>query len=161
MKLTSVFTYSGNPVDTLNTLTKVENPDVSKTLENLSKDNYAADTDQVNTRPNSENQLIFMNQPMSWWLANLNSGKVRYMAFSKYVNWVYDPSDSLTPSMPPPNAPPPETPVAQPIRYHIDMSVSSLFIPNMPDKTTRDSSMNMIVTFKPVMNMGRTDTHSR
>jgi hypothetical protein len=156
VKFSSVFTYSGNPVDTLNTLTKVENVDVTKTLEDLSKDNYAADADQVNTKPNAANQLIFMNQPMSWWLTNLNSGKVRYMAFSKYVNWVYVPSE---PSMPQNVAP--ETPMPETIRYHIDMSVSSLFIPNMPDKNTRDLSMNMTVTFKPLLNMGRTDTHSR
>ena len=83
MNSTSIFTYSGDATATLNTLTHVANPDVSKTLTNLVVDVKGS------TVATAVNQTIFMNQPMSWWVSKLTSGAVKYMPVSNTVNWGY------------------------------------------------------------------------
>ena len=83
MNSTSAFTYSGDATATLNTLTHVVNPNVSKTLANLVADVKGS------TVSTAVNQTIFMNQPMSWWISHLTSGAVKYMPVSNSVNWGY------------------------------------------------------------------------
>jgi hypothetical protein len=136
----SVFTYSGNSDATLNTLTNVVNPDTTKNLSDLSVDNYPPAVDQRQTKPSATNQLIFMNQPMSWWLSNLNSGAVKYFPFSNHVNWTYSPSTDIV--------------------YHIDYEVSKLFIPDTSVSVMTDASNNKIFSFSRKLDFGRTDTRS-
>jgi hypothetical protein len=134
----STFSYTGDLVTTLNVLTNVSNPDTSKTLANLSTENYLSGTDEArNTEPNASNQLIFMNQPMSWWLENLQSSGVYYLPYSNYVNWGYkDASGNV---------------------YHIHINVTNLLIPNYTDSTSRDSSGNIHIDFKAKFGLSRTD----
>jgi len=131
------FTYSGDSAATLNTLTNVQNPDVSKALIDLSAVNYEANVNERNSKPSPANQLIFMNQPMSWWLENLNSGAVKYFPFSNYVNWAFTSSVG---------------------DVHIDRDVSLLFIPDAVASTSVDSSGNRVAVFQVKYNFGRTDT---
>lgn len=134
-----VFTYSGDSAATLNTLTGVQNPNVSKSLTDLTPTNYDVDVEQRNSKPSSANQLIFMNQPMSWWLENLNSGAVKYFPFSNNVNWAYTiPSGNV----------------------HIDTTVSSLFIPDVLVTTSLDSAGKRVTIFQAKLNFGRTDTYN-
>jgi len=137
--ISMAFTYSGNSAATLNTLTGVQNPNVSKSLADLSAVNYDVNVDQRNSKPNSANQLIFMNQPMSWWLQNLNSGAVKYFPFSNHVNWAFTSSSG---------------------DVHIDNDVSSLFIPDMLATTSVDSSGKRVIVFQSKLNLGRTDTRN-
>lgn len=135
-QLTSTFRYNGNLGETLNTLTNVQNPDV-KAFVDLSLVNYTVEVGQTNTRPNSENQKIFMNQPISWWLENLNSGAIRYFPFSNYVNWAFTNSSG---------------------DVHIDTQVSSLLIPDTPMTTSVDSSGNILSVFIEKFGFERTDS---
>ena len=136
--ISMAFTYSGDSAATLNTLTNVQNPDVSKTLADLSAVNYEANVNERTTKPNSANQLIFMNQPISWWLENLNSGAVKYLPFSNHVNWALTNSSG---------------------DVHIDVTVSSLFIPDMIASTSFDSTGKRVIVFQTKLNFGRTDTY--
>lgn len=140
MVFSSTFTYSGNSADTLNTLTNVANPDTSKNLSDLSVDNYPAGVDQLQTKPNATNQLVFMNQPASWWVSNLNSGAVKYLPFSNHVNWAYSPSTDIV--------------------YHIDYDISKLFIPDTCVSVMTDASNNKVFSFSRKLDFGRTDVRS-
>jgi hypothetical protein len=114
----SSFSYTGDLTTTLNLLTNVSNPDTSKTLADLSTDNYSTGTDDNrNAEPNATNQLVFMNQPMSWWLENLQSSSIYYLPYSNYVNWGYkDASGNV---------------------YHIHINLTNLLIPNYTKSSTR------------------------
>jgi len=142
-KVSSTFTFTGDVAATLNTLTNVQNVDATKTLATLSKVNYegAQPAPNAPVKPNADNQLVFMNQPMSWWLENLNSGAVHYLPLSNYVNWGFkDVSGSV---------------------YHIDMEISNLLMPNRMANSTRDPTKNeMTIVFEPKHGMGRTDVHT-
>ena len=39
--------------------------------------------------PNSENQVIFKNVPISWWIDGLNNGNIQYRPVSSLVNWAF------------------------------------------------------------------------
>ena len=142
-KVSSTFTFTGNLADTLNTLTNVQNVDVTKTLATLSKVNYTGAQPAPNApvRANVDNQLVFMNQPRSWWVENLNSGAVHYLPVSNYVNWGFkDVSASV---------------------YHIDIEISNLLMPNKTASSTRNPTKNeMTIVFEPKLGMGRTDVRS-
>lgn len=137
----SSFSYTGDSAATLNTLTNVSNPDTSKSLTDLSTENYLSGTDESrNTEPNVSNQLIFMNQPMSWWLENLQSSGIYYFPYSNYVNWAYkDASGNV---------------------YHIHTNLTNLLIPNYTKQTTRDSSGNFTIEYNEKFGLSRTDLRS-
>jgi hypothetical protein len=39
--------------------------------------------------PNAENQVIFKNVPVSWWMDGLNAGNIQYRPVSGLVNWTF------------------------------------------------------------------------
>ena len=82
---------SATPSDTFNTVTN-SNPDpVHTDAANLSTNNYPdniTDPDGY-PLPNTTNQAIFMNQPLSWWCNGLNNGVVQYRPVSNTVNWAF------------------------------------------------------------------------
>ena len=74
--MNSVITFSfvGDSTQTLNTVTGKQ-----PTIHTLS--DLGANFDV--------NQLVFMNQPMSWWLSGLNNSTIKYTPLNNYVNWSY------------------------------------------------------------------------
>ena len=135
--VTSVFALTGDATQTLNTLTNTTGSG-SSDLATLSTTNYLVAGDEM---PNPVNQEVFMNQPLSWWLASLNSGVVKYTPISNYVNWAYVDAKKNV--------------------YHISITISNLLIPNKTAGVTRNSnSMNSVVTFEPKLGLSRVDTHS-
>lgn len=137
MSVSMTFTYSGDVSATLNTLTNAMNPDLSKSLDDLSKENYDASLDPRTAIPNAANQSIFMNQSIVWWINNLNSGTIKYYPFSNSVNWVFTSSSG---------------------DVHIDVSVSSLCIPDVIQSQSIDASGNMITVFQNKFNVSRLDS---
>lgn len=102
---TSVYSYIGDTTDTLNRLTKAT--PTTMALSDLSTNNYSAPN---KSSPNSDNQLIFMNQPMMWWVESLNTpASVAYAPVSNYVNWAYTANSKI---------------------YHIGTPISDYLIPN-------------------------------
>lgn len=39
--------------------------------------------------PNADNQVIFKNVPVSWWIDGLNAGNIQYRPVSGLVNWAF------------------------------------------------------------------------
>lgn len=136
--VTSVYTLTGDATATLNILTnKVSSG--SSDINTLSTRNDSSNNNNV--APNSDNQLVFMNQPLSWWLASLNSGAVKYTPISNYVNWSYlDANKNL---------------------IHISITISNLLIPNKTQSVKRNpGSMASEITFEPKFGLSRVDTHT-
>jgi hypothetical protein len=135
--LTSVYTLTGDANSTLNTLTNTA-VSGSSDLSTLSTTNYV---EAGASTPNEANQLIFKNQPLSWWVECLNSGAVKYTPFSSDVNWAFiDANDNA---------------------IHISIEISNLLIPNKPESSERDpGSMSYNVTYEPKFGITRLDTHS-
>ncbi len=127
------YSFSGDATKTLNTLTNTPVTG-SSDLKNLST------VSDINS-PNKANQLVFMNQPLSWWVSSLQSGAVYYTPYSNKVNWSYkDPSGSI---------------------YHIDIGISDLIIPNRTASVERiASSMASIITYEPKFGISRVDTET-
>jgi hypothetical protein len=110
----------------------------SSDLGTLSTNNYPVSGSK---EPNAANQLVFMNQPLSWWLENLNTGTVKYTPFSNEVNWAYM-LDSNTP-------------------IHISISISNSLIPNKTQSVETDPITRVsTITLEPKYGLCRTDTHS-
>lgn len=134
----SVYSYMGNASVTLNTLTHTT-PVTTKTLADLSTDNYPSSI--VNdSPPNATNQEIFMNQPMTWWVENLNVPvvSVQYAPISNYVNWAYTSGSNV---------------------YHIGMPISDALIPNSISSSVRDPVANTITnTYYMKYGMSKVDT---
>lgn len=111
----NTYSFEGDLSATLNTLTNLENTNLG--LDSLSKVNYTqpfvnpSNPNESPIRPNSQNQLILKNQPMSWWVENLNSGAIYYFPYTNYVNWAYK-SELDT------------------VEIHIDIEITDLIIPN-------------------------------
>jgi hypothetical protein len=129
------YSFNGDLSATLNTLTNNTNTGPYPTIDSLSIENYSEpfknplNPNDSPIKPNSQNQLIFMNQPMSWWLENLNSGAIYYFPYTNYVNWAYKKvSDEI----------------------HIDVEITNLIIPN----EYKDSSGNTVY-YKEKYGMGR------
>jgi len=133
---TSVFTLSGDGSRTFNTLSNVP-ASGSSDLATLSKVNYEV----AGSKPNAANQVVFKNQPLSWWVASLNSGAVKYTPFSNDVNWAFiDASNNV---------------------IHISIEISNLLIPNRTASVSLNSgSMSSTVTFEPKFGISRVDTHT-
>jgi len=113
-----IITYSATPSSSPLTATfyslKGLTPEEGSSLSGLSADNYPADrvplTD-INgyNMPNPKNQIIFKNQPISWWIDSINSGLIKYTPVSNTVNWSYVDGETT---------------------YHILFETSSFMIPN-------------------------------
>jgi hypothetical protein len=96
----------------------------SSSVADLSTDNYPPDRfplKDVNgyDMPNPANQVIFKNQPVSWWIAGINTGSIVYTPVSNTVNWSY---------------------VVGETQYHMVTETSSFMIPNQTDSVSRDST---------------------
>jgi hypothetical protein len=111
----NTYSFNGDLTATLNTLTNVTNTGPYPTIDALSIENYTesfktpSNPNDSPIKPNSQNQLIFMNQPMSWWLENLNSGGIYYFPYTNHVNWAYNKASA---------------------EIHIDREITDLIIPN-------------------------------
>lgn len=129
------YSFEGELTATLNTLTGLENTGLG--LEAFSE-NYTepfvnpSDPNESPIRPNPQNQKILMNQPMSWWVENLNSGAIHYFPFTNLVNWAYKVGEN---------------------EIHIERGVSDLIIPN----ETESSSDNSVI-YKEKLGMKRIST---
>ena len=123
MKITYVATPSTAPqTATFYTLKSEAPPAGSASIADLSTDNYPPDrvplTDPNGyNMPNPANQVIFKNQPVSWWIAGINGGSIVYTPVSNTVNWAYVVGDT---------------------QYHILFETSSFMIPNRTDTVERD-----------------------
>lgn len=135
--VSSAYTLTGDATKTLFQLTNVPSSG-SSNLATLSTTNYLVVGDKA---PNASNQLVFKNQPLSWWLASLNSGAVKYMPVSNDVNWVYIDAKK--------NA------------IHISIQISNLLIPNKTASVQRNpGSMSSKITFESKFGLGRVDTQT-
>jgi len=77
--------------------------------------------------PNAINQAIFMNQSLSWWITNLNNGKIQYRPISNTVNWVYISTEDI----------------------YISMDISTLIIPNKTKSMeTNTETHTLTITFE-------------
>ena len=123
---TSVFAYEGNANVTLNALTNTA-PVTTKTLADLSPANFA------------ENQAIFKNQPMTWWVKGLNApASITYTPISNDVNWSFA-SGSQS--------------------YGVGMPISNLLIPNgVATSVVDEVTKTRVNTFKKKFGMSRVDT---
>jgi hypothetical protein len=130
---TSVYSYQGDNTVTLNTLTNNTN------VTPLNLVNLSLMPNQGKTSPpNETNQLIFMKQPVSWWVSELNNGNIKYTPFSNYINWAYTPSKNTV--------------------YYIGRSVSTLIIPDSIKTTTRNNDTKVMTNvFNNKYGMNRTD----
>ena len=145
MKITYTASAStANATDTYYSLNSLTPDAGSANAADLSTDNYHADrvplTD-VNgyDMPNPANQVIFKNQPVSWWIDAINAGSIRYTPISNTVNWSYFDSDSN--------------------QYQILYAVSTYMIPNRT-ASMDDNRETMVTTIvfhdNQVMNMSQT-----
>lgn len=133
----SVYTLVGDATMTFFQLSNTDSSG-SSNLSTLSTINYPVAN---GCKLNPENQVVFKNQPLSWWLASLNSGAVKYTPVSSDVNWVY--IDEKNNSI------------------HISMEISNLLIPNKTSHLEKaPGSMSSSIIFEAKFGLSRTDTHS-
>jgi hemolysin activation/secretion protein len=134
---TSSYTLNGDDKQTINVLMAVPQ-EGSSDISTLSTNNYPTSD---KTMPNSDNQRVFMNQPLSWWLLGLNSGKIKYTPASNEVNWSYVDSSGNS--------------------IHISRNLSNVIIPNKSSSVTRDSKLNtMTIVFEAKHGINRTDVQT-
>ena len=132
--VSSSFTLTGDATATLHQLMAAP-AEGSNDLGTLSTNNYPTAGSKV---PNLNNQHVFMKQPLSWWLTELNSGKVKYTPVSNNVNWAYVTAsgDSI----------------------HISTAVSNMIIPNKTQSVSRNATeKTTTIVFESKKGMGRTD----
>jgi hypothetical protein len=130
--ITSVYSLTGDATKTLNMLTDTAATG-SADLASLSTVNYPVAGEVA---PNAANQLVFKNQPLSWWLASLNSGAVKYTPYSNEVNWSFN-------------------------DVHISIEISNLLIPNKTASVEKNpGSMSSTITFESKFGLGRVDTQT-
>ena len=135
--VTSAYTLTGDATKTLFQLTGVA-ASGSSNLASLSTVNNLVAGE---TAPNPANQLVFKNQPLSWWLASLNSGAVKYTPVSNDVNWSFVNSSNNN--------------------IHISIEISNLLIPNKTASVERNpGSMTSKITFEPKFGLTRVDTQT-
>jgi hypothetical protein len=115
------------PTDTFYSL-KGLTPDAgSLSISDLSTDNYPADRVPLKDpngydMPNPANQIIFKNQPVSWWIDGINGGKIVYTPVSNTVNWSYIDGET---------------------KYHILFEISFFMIPNRSKGMDRDETTKL------------------
>ena len=107
------------------TLPDTVNTDISK----LSTINYPpgqvpAKDNNGYLLPNAINQAIFKNQPLSWWITNLNNGKIYYRPVSNTINWAYKSTEEI----------------------FISMDITTLIIPNKTKSMETNAETNTIIT---------------
>lgn len=130
----STFSLTGDGSRTLNMLTG--KAATSGDLASLSTVNLLSAGDAT---PNPANQLVFMNQPLSWWLESLNSGKVVYTPVSNLVNWSYVDNNKNN--------------------YYISIDISNLLIPNKTERVEKNpGSMSSTIFFEAKFGLSRVDT---
>jgi hypothetical protein len=136
MNITTSYTLSGDASETINGLMAFP-PEGSSDLSSLSSNNYPTS----NTIVNPDNQHVFMNQPLSWWLAGLNAGTIKYTPVSNNVNWSYTDASGTS--------------------FHISRTLTNIIIPNRTLSATRDPVSNKTtIVFEEKHGMNRTDVHS-
>lgn len=115
---TSIYSYTGDIDITLAKVIDIE-VDSTKTLDMLSLPNFSP--------PNTNNQEIFMNQPISWWLNGLNTHSyIKYTPVSDYVNWAYISGSNV---------------------FHIGIPVSNSIIPNTVITSHIDSTSKIMTNY--------------
>jgi hypothetical protein len=135
---------TAQPTDTFYTLKSLAPESADADVANLSTDNYPPDRVPAQDAagynlPNPANQIIFKNQPVSWWIDGLNSGSVSYTPVSNRVNWAYVDAQS--------NA------------IHMDVDITNTIIPNKTATAERNEqthAMTMILVDNGVMNLTQT-----
>jgi hypothetical protein len=144
MKITYVASPgSAQQTDTYYTLKKLSPDAGSTSIADLSTDNYPADRFPLKDPhgydlPNPANQVIFKNQPVSWWIAGINAGSIMYTPISNTVNWSYIDGTN---------------------KYHILMEISCFIIPDRTDTVENDSDTYMttvVLKENGVFNMKQT-----
>jgi len=127
---TASLSPSANADATYNTITGgTPGPSADYTL--FSTENYPADNvplmdpSGIYKMPNTANQEIFKNLPLSWWVSSINTGTVQYRPVSNTVNWAY------------------VTPEANDI--HILYDISTTIIPNKTATATIDDTTGNVI----------------
>ncbi len=93
--------------------------------ENYPEDNVPLmDPTGVYKMPNTANQDIFKNQPLSWWVSSINSGTIQYRPVSNTVNWAY------------------VTPEGNDV--HILYDITTTIIPNRSETSTTDPETGLV-----------------
>lgn len=133
---TSSYTLSGDATATFYSIT-VRPAEGSSDLSTLSTNNYPSG----DTTPNQDNQHVFMNQNLSWWLSELNAGTVKYTPISNNVNWSFTNVSGSS--------------------FHIDRSVTNVIIPNKTLSASMDpKSKKSTAVFEAKNGLQRTDTYT-
>ena len=85
--MTSTYTAALSPSCTLTaSFNSVKGyPVVPVNVANLSPVNYPTGSQA----PNAENQVIFKNLAVSWWIDGMNAGNIQYRPVSGLVNWAF------------------------------------------------------------------------
>jgi hypothetical protein len=143
-------TYIASPstaslTDTFYSLQSLTPDAGSASLSDLSTDNYPEDRVPLKDPngydlPNPANQVIFKNQPVSWWIESINNGSIVYTPISNTVNWSYYDSSKN--------------------QYQILFAISSYMIPNRTGTVSRDPDTRLttiVLQDNGVFNM--TQTH--
>ena len=143
-------TYTASPstaslTDTFYSLQSLTPDAGSASLSDLSTDNYPEDRVPLKDPngydlPNPANQVIFKNQPVSWWIESINNGSIVYTPISNTVNWSYYDSSKN--------------------QYQILFAISSYMIPNRTGTVSRDPDTRLttiVLQDNGVFNM--TQTH--
>ena len=117
----STYTFTGDGTQTLATVTSA--PSASLTEADLSG-NF------------EQNQMVFMNLPLSWWIQGLQNSSIHYTPISNSVNWSYT-------------------------NYEISMDISSLIIPDTKDECVPDLSTGVVTCrYKEKFGIGKIETFS-
>jgi hemolysin activation/secretion protein len=132
---TSVYSLTGDATATIHSLMAAPQEGSSDIL-SLSTNNYP----YGDTVPNKDNQHVFMNQPLSWWVTGLNTGTIKYTPISNTVNWSFVNASGSS--------------------FYMDRSVTNIVIPNKTQSVTRDDTLKTTtIVFEPKYGLGRMDTH--
>lgn len=134
-KSTSSYTLTGNETATIHSLIAAP-MEGSSDISMLSVNNYPSNE----TLPNRDNQHIFMNQPLSWWVSELKAGTIKYTPISNFVNWSYTNASGSV--------------------FHIDRDVTNIIIPNKIKTVEKDETTSITtIVFEPKYGLERRDTH--
>jgi hypothetical protein len=132
----SVFSLTGDPTATIQSLMAYPK-EGSSDLSTLSTNNLPTS----NSTPNQDNQRVFMNQPLSWWISELNSGKIKYTPVSNSVNWSYENASGSI--------------------FYIDRSVTNTIIPNKTKSVEQvPNEKKTVIIYEPKYGVNRRDTYT-
>ena len=120
---------SANADSTYNTITE-SSPGPSADPSMLSTENYPSDnvplmdSSGLYKMPNTANQEIFKNLPLSWWVSSINAKAVQYRPVSNTVNWAYVTADGND--------------------VHILYDITTVIIPNTTESAVTDNASGMM-----------------